>query len=124
MKILNLPVENLNDFIETLRGFGQLHAPQRKGSNSFVFAELKDISKMELNYTRTILPLKKYLLKSVETISKFTPCQGYQTIPENEGEKYVLFGVHPCDIKAVEILDLDSSKFSGSGQITLWPKSI
>lgn len=106
MKILKLPGENLNGFIETLRGFGQLLAPQRKGSNSFVFAPLKDISKIDLNYTRTILPLKKYLLRPVETISKWTPCQGYRTTPENEGEKHVLFGVHPCDIKAIEILDM------------------
>ncbi len=106
MKVLRLPEKNLNKFIESLKKFGEVHVPQRQGVKSFVFAELKDISKMDLNYTRTILPLKKYLSKPVDPLFRFTPTEGYQPTDEDKSKKYVLFGVHSCDIKALGIVDM------------------
>ncbi|TET39712.1 MAG: hydrogenase, partial [Dehalococcoidia bacterium] len=60
MKIVKLPKENLVEFIGRLSLFGEIHAPTKRGERSFVFAPVRDLSEIELNYTRTILPLKKY----------------------------------------------------------------
>ncbi len=107
MKIVKLPGENLHPFIDSLKSFGEVHAPQRKGRKSYAFMPVKDVSKVaagEKDYTRTILPIKKYFHKPVDRMFTFSPEKGYEDAYEEEGPK-VLFGVHSCDIHAVLTLD-------------------
>lgn len=107
MKILKLPKDDLYRFIESLKSFGEVHAPQKKGKRSFSFQPVKDASKVrvaEEGYTRTILPIKKYFHKPVDTLMTFSPEKGYEDAYEDE-EKKVLFGVHSCDIHAILTLD-------------------
>ena len=106
MKILNLPKNNFLQFIESLKAFGEVHGPVKKGGKSFEFKKIEDVSNIDLSYHRTILPLKKYFLKPVQPIFKFSTAKGYLPVNENNSNKKVLFGVHACDIKALEILDM------------------
>jgi len=106
MKILNLPKKNLLKFVESLKEFGEVNAPIKKGSNSFAFDRIKEFKKINLNYTRTILPLKKYFLKPISPMFKFTTTEGYIPIIEDEDKRNVFFGIHSCDIKSLEILDM------------------
>ena len=106
MKIVTLPKENLPEFIGHLRAFGEIHAPTRRPDNSVVFAPVSDASEIELDYIRTILPLKKYFFKPVDVVLTFRAEKGYEAPTERADEKYVIFGVHPCDIHGLKILDL------------------
>jgi len=106
MKIVTLPKENFTEFIEHLRAFGEIHAPTKRSEKSIVFAPVSDLSEIELNYTRTILPLKKYFFKPVDVMFNFCPEKGYEVPIEEADKKYVIFGVHPCDIHGLKILDL------------------
>lgn len=106
MKIVKLRKSDVNDFINSLEEFGEVHIPQKKGEQSYVFARKSEDSRIELNYTRTILPPKKYFLKPEQTILSFDAEDGYRTVYEEKDKKLVLFGVHPCDIHALKILDL------------------
>jgi len=106
MRIVKLPKKNLAEFIRHLSFFGEVHAPIIKGERSFVFAPIRDPSETELNYTRTILPLKKYFFKPVDIMFNFCADKGYEALAEEEHKKYVIFGVHPCDIHGLKILDL------------------
>jgi len=107
MKIVKLSKDNIISFIEHLKSFGEVHAPQKKGKKSSSFQPVDDPSRVivtEGGYTRTILPIKKYFHKPVDTLLKFSPENGFEDAYEEEGPK-VLFGVHSCDINAVLSLD-------------------
>ena len=106
MKIVKLPKENLSKFVGCLNIFGEILAPVRRDEKSFVFSAVKDLSEIELNYTRTILPLKKYFLKPIDTMFNFSAEKGYEIPVEEPHKKLVIFGVHPCDIHGLKILDL------------------
>ena len=106
MKIVKLPKENLAEFITRLNCFGQIHAPVKRSDKSFVFAPVGNLSEIELDYTRTILPLKKYFFKPVDTMFNFCAEKGYEELVEEPDKKYVIFGVHPCDIHGLKILDM------------------
>jgi len=106
MKIVKLPKKNLAEFIGHLNSFGQIHAPVKRGEKSFVFAPVTKLTEIELNCNRTILPLKKYFFKPVETMFNFSAEKGYEVPVEEQDKKYIIFGVHPCDIHGLKILDL------------------
>ena len=105
MKIIKLPRDNLPKFIDSLSIFGEIHAPVKTGDRSFAFARVNGLSDMELEYTRTILPPKKYFLEPVEILFNFNGDRGYEA-PVKENKRDILFGVHSCDIHALKLLDL------------------
>ena len=107
MKILKLPKKNIFPFIEHLKSFGEVHAPQKKGKKSHAFQQVSDVTQVIIDdedYKRTILPLKKYFHKPIDTLMKFSPENGYEDSFVDEGAK-VIFGVHSCDIHAILTLD-------------------
>ncbi|UCG58628.1 MAG: 4Fe-4S dicluster domain-containing protein [Phycisphaerales bacterium] len=101
-----LPKESLPEFIGHLCPFGELHVPVKVSEKSYAFGRVNDLSDIELNYTRTILPLKKYVFKPVDVMFNFCAATGYETTVEETDAKRVIFGVHPCDIHGLKILDL------------------
>ena len=106
MKIVRLPKENVNEFLSSLDAFGELHAPLKKGEKSFAFDKVKAVEDIEFECTRTILPPKKYFMPPQQTMFNFSNEKGYETVLEAANSKYVIFGMHPCDIHALKILDL------------------
>ena len=104
MKILKLPKEKLDFFAAVVQQFGEVHAPVEQ-DGQYAFKRLNRWSEARLNYPRTILPPKKYFLPPREVLFRYRPEVGYQ--PETAGldERLVLFGVHACDIYALNILD-------------------
>src|ERR1035437_6360524 len=62
-------------------------------------------SDARLEYDRTILPPKKYFLPPCETLFRYRPGEGF--VPHTEGldQRIILFGVHACDVYAINILD-------------------
>jgi sulfhydrogenase subunit beta (sulfur reductase) len=104
VKTLVLPREQLDFFASVLQQFGEIHAPWRR-MDHFVFRRLERWSEIRLDYTRTLLPPKKYVLPPRECLFRYRPREGY--VPETEGldRRIVLFGVHACDIYGINILD-------------------
>lgn len=103
MKTLKLPKDQLDFFAAVLQKFGEVHAPVRKG-NGYAFERLERWSDAQLKYTRTILPPKKYFLPQRETLFRFTE-HGYTPASEDLDKKIVLFGVHTCDVRGLNLLD-------------------
>lgn len=95
----------LNEFLDTLRLFGELHAPTLNDSGVMAFSPLTENSALRLDYSRTQIPPKKYLIPFREEILDYdkdgTYRQGHPRTPE-----IVLFGVHPCDLDGIAYLDL------------------
>ncbi|GEM_PF-2931994 len=61
MKVLKLPKEKLYSYLETLKKWGELWGPVKKG-DKYVYDKLDDVRKVALEALRTILPPKKFFL--------------------------------------------------------------
>ena len=69
----------------------------------FDFDVLESAKELRLDYDRTLQPPKKYFLPAVETLLTYEIGDGYKSVFD-EGE-FVLIGVHPYDLVAINQLD-------------------
>jgi sulfhydrogenase subunit beta (sulfur reductase) len=103
MKILTLPGENLDLFAAVVQRFGEVHAPVER-DGGYAFQPLERWSDARLDYDRTVLPPKKYVLPPRETLFEWD-ADGWDARSEDLERKIILFGVHACDIYGLNILD-------------------
>lgn len=80
-------------------------APVKRG-RGYVFEAIEDPSAIELDYGTTVASPKKYLLPQKETLFEFDAGANEVTDFEADVVPRVIFGVHPCDINAINRLDL------------------
>ncbi|MDH3215883.1 MAG: 4Fe-4S dicluster domain-containing protein [Candidatus Krumholzibacteria bacterium] len=104
MKILKLEKGKLDLFASVVQQFGEVHAPTEH-EGKFSFKRLNSWSEARLDYNRTVLPPRKYFLPPRETLFKYREATGYVPATEDLEKRVVLFGVHACDIHALNILD-------------------
>ena len=104
MKVAVLSKTDLDLFAAVLQQFGEVHAPV-KTPGGYSFRPLERWSDARLDYTRTVLPPKKYFLPPRETMFRFREGEGYVAGSEDLTHRIVLFGVHPCDVYGINIID-------------------
>lgn len=104
MKILKLPKRQLDFFASVLQQFGEVHAPVER-NGKYAFQRLSRWSEARLDYDRTVLSPKKYVLPPRETLFRYREGKGYQPATDDLERKIVLVGVHACDIYSLNILD-------------------
>jgi sulfhydrogenase subunit beta (sulfur reductase) len=104
MKTLKLPKSNLDYFASVLQAFGEVHAPVEQDGR-FLFKPIRRWSEARLDYTRTALPPKKYVLPPREKLFRFDAAGGFRPVTDGMDRRVVLFGVHACDIYGINILD-------------------
>lgn len=91
-----------------IRGFMndyELIAPVKKG-RSYIFDVIHDLDEVELDCTTTIASAKKYFLPPEETMMRFDTQKNEVIDYEIDVKPRVIFGIHPCDINALNRLDL------------------
>lgn len=79
----------------------------REGKPLFAFEEIADFRDLALNYTTTKLPAKRYFLPYRETLADFK-LEGMKwdkSVDYHSTQPLVLFGLHACDINALNKLD-------------------
>jgi len=94
----------LEQFLDRLTQFGEIHGPTRTSDGVTVFGPIRHVSDLLLDYRRTLLPPKKYLLPPRQTVLTFTPVTGYRQ-PRESANPIVLVGLHPCDLQGIAYLD-------------------
>jgi len=104
VKVLRLPKDRLDLFASVLQQFGEVHAPVEQ-NGKHAFRRLARWSDACLDYQRTILPPKKYFLPPKDTLFQYREGQGYVACDPEVDKRIILFGVHPCDIYGLNILD-------------------
>ncbi|MBS7613049.1 4Fe-4S dicluster domain-containing protein [Candidatus Bathyarchaeota archaeon] len=101
-------VAELNDLQRLLDEFTKhgytVYGPIVKGK-SWVFSKASSIRELDLNYTRTILPPKKLLHPVKNRIFDFKLNDGFEVFESCNVKNIVIFGIHPCDLRAIEKLD-------------------
>lgn len=96
--------EDLMSWIGSLIGVYAVYGPKPKGNN-FSFERIYSSEEIVLDYSTTILPLKKFLDPPSEAILGFEE-GSVPRLPEGgEASKTLLFGVHPCDASSFAVLD-------------------
>lgn len=104
MSTYGLKKESLPDFVAALARFGEVHGPTVTDDGVPVFRAINTAAELQLDYRRTLLPPKKYLLPSTETLLAFSTGKGYR-IPAVPDQTIILFGLHPCDLAGIAYLD-------------------
>jgi sulfhydrogenase subunit beta (sulfur reductase) len=92
-----------NEFFSLLKDFGPVFAPQRVSLKSFSFKEVNDPSEIAFEALRTILPPKKFFFQQRETIIAYDE-EGIREVKPSVSPQ-VLFGLHPCDLAGLGIMD-------------------
>jgi len=72
-------------------------------NDRFDFAPLESAGDLRLDYDVTLQPPKKFFQPPVETLLTYEIRDGYQTQYDNE--KFILIGVHPYDMIALNQMD-------------------
>jgi sulfhydrogenase subunit beta (sulfur reductase) len=99
MTIKKLDKEVFKKFVESLVGSGtKVYGVQAKGER-FAFGQLANADDLRLDYDVTILPPKKYFQPAREILATFTVGDGYESCIDNE--PFILLGVHPYDMVAI-----------------------
>ncbi|MCW4026848.1 MAG: 4Fe-4S dicluster domain-containing protein [Candidatus Bathyarchaeota archaeon] len=100
-----LAKEELYGFFESLKKMGKVYAPVSIGGSSYDFKEVSSPNEADLTYTRTMIPPKKFFVKTKEKIFDFDEEKAKFREPKEEEGITVVLGIHPCDIHAVKLLD-------------------
>jgi len=104
MSLKILQKEKLTEFIKQLLPQYRIAGPI-KDKGGYAFQEITDPAELELEYTTTILPPKKYLLPTREVLFEFDNSNGGVLQPPAPAKPTIIFGMHTCDLHAVQLLD-------------------
>lgn len=94
---------DFNFLLEVLKQQGKVYAPVRVSDQSFSFKEVQSEEEIAWEALRTILPPKKFFYPQSETILKYNN-QEITEVHDDSGFQ-TLFGVHPCDLAGLGIMD-------------------
>jgi sulfhydrogenase subunit beta (sulfur reductase) len=102
MRAVKLKKSNLKGFLMCTGSWGELWGPVKQ-NDRFILDKIKDLSQLDFTALRTTLPFKKLLFPPKFSMFRFDP--GNYTNDFSNLPKRMLFGLHPCDIKALLIMD-------------------
>jgi len=96
--------ESLKSMIESLsREIEVVGVKSRHGK--YVYDKITNFEELCLDYDITVTPPTKYLLPAKETLLKFKLGDKTKVEPVTDATPRAIIGLHPYDIKAIELLD-------------------
>ena len=103
MSIKKLSKKGFAELVDSLVKTENVIGVQAKG-DKFDFAPLGSAEDLRLDYDVTLGPPKKYFLPPVETLLTFDGECNYKSQIDNQ--KFILIGVHPYDMTAINQMDI------------------
>lgn len=104
MKLQAIEKSDHDQFVQNLVNNYQVEGVKRK-EDSFFYGSIKSPEELCLDFDCTIGPPKKYFLPPEETLLRFTTAPSHEVTPVIESNPFILFGVHPYDLKAINQMD-------------------
>lgn len=98
-----LAKESFHYLFSALHDLGRVYAPVKVSEQSYAFRSVKKPEEISFEALRTILPPKKFFYPTDETLITYDKENIYEH--EEDIEFVVLFGVHPCDLAGLGIMD-------------------
>ncbi len=102
MSVKKLRKQDFTSFVDALIKAEKVIGVQAQG-DKFNFAPLESAKDLRLDYDVTLRPPKQFVQPNVETLLTFEVAGGYKSQYDNE--KFILIGVHPYDMVAINQLD-------------------
>lgn len=99
MSLKKLTKNDFTKFVDELVSETKVFGVQAKGDR-FEFAPLESAGELRLDYDVALQAPKKYFQPPCEKLLTFTAEDGYKNVSDDE--KFVLLGVHPYDMIALE----------------------
>jgi sulfite reductase subunit B len=103
-KAFAITKENLRSMIASLAKEMEIIGVKAR-NGKYVFDKIARFDDLSLDYDVTYLPPTKYFLPEKEVLLKFKVGEETPAEPVVVTEKRAIIGVHPYDIKAIELLD-------------------
>jgi ferredoxin len=103
MREKQLSDANLDSFLDRLRGMGEVYAPIRDPAGDVVLAEATPGKSIVLEYSNFPQSAKPFFLPQTQTLLGFR--DGRAEDPSLPDRETFLFGVRPCDARALLALD-------------------
>lgn len=97
--------KDIDSFYKNLKKEFIVYGVKEKEKGFYVFGETEEFIDPLEDYKPTILPPKKYFFPQQETLLRFDTQPHPDIQPVIESKKQVLFGVRPCDIHGINLLD-------------------
>ncbi len=102
MSVKKLDQAALDSWVDSLVAKHKVYGVQAAGDR-FAFRPLAHAADLRLDYDVTMLPPKKYFLPQMEELVTFKRSGGYESVLDSE--PFVLLGVHPYDMVAINQMD-------------------
>ena len=102
MRAVKMKRENLDDLLDAIKPFGTLWGPVRDG-DVFALKEVEDYRRLDFTALRTKIPFKKLLFPPKFPMFSFEEKEVKPML--DDLSRQVIFGLHPCDIHGLMILD-------------------
>ena len=102
MSIKKLSKKDFESFVDSLIKTEKVIGVQAQG-DKFNFAALASAKDLRLDYDVTLRPPKQFIQPNVETLLTFETGGAYKS--QYDHEKFILIGVHPYDMVAINQLD-------------------
>ncbi|HRZ87156.1 MAG TPA: 4Fe-4S dicluster domain-containing protein [bacterium] len=99
-----LQKRDLVKLFDTMKAAGKLYGLASEDGR-YLFKEVNDLLEPGCDYWQTILPPKKYFLPQIETLLSYRKDGWDANQPAFDRTKFVVWGIRPCDIHAVNLLD-------------------
>ena len=102
MTVKKIAKNDFTSFVDALIRTEKTIGVQAKGDR-FDFAPLESAKDLRLDYDVTLQPPKKYFLPPAEVLLTYEVGGPYQS--QLDGQKFILLGVHPYDMVAINQMD-------------------
>lgn len=109
MRVYKIEKKYLLQIFNELKKIGKIIAPI-SDDKSIVFDEVQNLAQVVLDYKKTLLPIRKILYPPKQELLSFNEeliiNQNIQFTELSKPSQWtVLFGLHPCDLNAINIQD-------------------
>jgi len=106
MDLLTIRKDKIGDFVRGLQAEAEVIAPVRRGQGEVALSSITSPEEIVWDYVNSLLPPKRFLLPQTEVLFRYRREGGsYRLEPVYDTQKRVLFGLRPCDVKAIAHLD-------------------
>ena len=104
MSVKKISKAALNDWVDALTGKHRVYGPMAKWKGTrFNFDLLGEAADLRLDYDVVLTPPKVFFQPTCEVLLTFDENGGYHSVEDDE--PFVLFGVHPYDLAAINQMD-------------------
>lgn len=111
MLYATLKKNSIDDFISKLAQDQKVIAPVAKGYGTYAFTEITSPKQaVSGHYIPTILPPKKYFIPQRENFLEYDTKEGQNMEALVEYDKFVIFGVHTCDLAGIQAINMAMSE--------------